>query len=141
MRRREARRQAFNLLYEIEVGDWRTEEVVARFLERHRPDDQEVGFVVEMVRGVMAHLQEIDALLTAHSPQWPIERMPCTDRCILRMATYEALYRPDIPPAVSINEAVVLAKRYGTEDSGRFVNGVLGGILKTRDRQADKSVV
>jgi len=141
MRRREARRQALSLLYQIEVGGWSPQEAVEEFLARHDPADEEVAFVTETVRGTMEHLTEIDALIEAHAPEWPMERMPVTDRCIMRMATYELLYRPEIPSAVTINEAVVLAKRYGTEDSGRFVNGVLGAILRERAGESRENPV
>ncbi len=137
MRRREARRHALNLLYQIEVGGWSPEPLLADFLARHNPQDEEVAFVLDSVRGVIERRREIDEVISTHSPDWPLERMPATDRCILRIATHELLYRPEIPAPVAINEAVVLAKCYGTEDSGRFVNGVLGAILK---EQAGKSV-
>mgnify|MGYP001083203607 CR=1 FL=1 len=140
MRRREARREAFNLLYQIEVGDWQPDKALADFCTRHDPADEEVTFAAESVRGVLSHLAEIDALIAAHAPDWPLDRMPATDRNILRLATYELLHRQEIPSAVAINEAIVLAKRYGTEDSGRFVNGVLGGILKEVQTRANKSV-
>ena len=137
MRRREARRQVFHLLYQIEVGRWSPQEALDAFLASHQAGEEEVNFVVEMVSGVVDHLKELDEHIQAHSPEWPVERMPCTDRNLLRIATYEMLYRQDIPHPVTVNEAVVLAKRYGTEDSGRFVNGVLGAVLRECEGEAN----
>jgi transcription antitermination factor NusB len=78
---------------------------------------------------------EIDSLISSHSRNWTIERIPKTDLAVLRLAICEILYIPDIPDAVSVNEAVELAKRYGTEDSPSYVNAILGNIIKEKDRQ------
>jgi N utilization substance protein B len=83
-----------------------------------------------LVEGVEDHRAEIDALLTDHARGWTLERMPVIDRTVLRIATYELLDRPDVPTAVVIDEAVELAKRFSTDDSGRFVNGMLAAIAK-----------
>ena len=83
-----------------------------------------------LVEGVEDRRDEIDALLTDHARGWTLERMPVIDRTVLRIATYELLDRPDVPTAVVIDEAVELAKRFSTDDSGRFVNGMLSAIAK-----------
>jgi transcription antitermination protein NusB len=80
------------------------------------------------VNGVGARLDEIDGLIAAYAIDWTLDRMPVIDRTLLRMATFELLARPDVPTGVVISEAVELAKAYSTEESGRFVNGVLSSI-------------
>ena len=87
------------------------------------------SFLGEIVRGALEHQPEVDRLLTHYSVEWPLARMASTDRNILRLAVYELLYRSDIPVEVTVNEAVELAKRFGDDDSGKFVNGVLGTII------------
>ena len=85
---------------------------------------------VELVRGVDARREEIDGLVAAQSRGWTLDRMPVLDRTVMEIATYELLARDEVPTAVAIDEAVELAKRYSTDDSGRFVNGVLSAIAK-----------
>jgi len=84
----------------------------------------------EIVQGVIDHAAEIDEVLTARSTAWPIERMPAVDRAILRIATWEILHNPDVPAPVAIDEAVELAKELSTDDSPRFVNGLLHAVAK-----------
>lgn len=85
-------------------------------------------FFQDLVQGVMSSLDEIDNLLNKYSKNWKLSRMPVVDRNIMRMATFELLKRPDIPPSVTINEAVEIGKKFGTKDSGAFINGVLDRI-------------
>lgn len=120
--RREARERALELLYEADAkGSTPADVVAAQELE---PDE----LAVDIVRGVGAHLAETDELITRYAKGWTIERMPVIDRSLLRMAIFELAHRPDVPTAAIISEAVELAKRYSTDDSGRFVNGMLGRI-------------
>lgn len=93
-------------------------------------------FAEELARGVIAHHPEIDALITRHAENWEIARMGTVDRNAMRIATFEMLHRPDIPPVVSINEAVELAKAYSSVESGRFVNGILDRIREDIGRPA-----
>ncbi len=85
-------------------------------------------FADPLIRGTLEHLSEIDALIKKHTKNWQLHRIATVDRNILRLAIYEMLYREDIPPVVSINEAIEIAKKYSTEESGRFVNGILDKI-------------
>ncbi len=85
-------------------------------------------FFLDLVQGVIDSLEEIDGLLNTYSKNWKLYRMPVVDRNIMRIATFELLKRPDIPPTVSINEAVEIGKKFGTKDSGAFINGVLDRI-------------
>ncbi len=93
-------------------------------------------FAEELARGVIAHHQEIDEHIVRHAANWDIDRMGNVDRNVMRMAVFEMLYRDDIPPVVSINEAVDLAKAYSSTESGKFVNGILDRIRMDIDRPA-----
>ncbi len=120
--RREARERAFHLLYESEMkGEDRDEVLRSLPLE---PDP----FAVDLVRGVDGNADEIDGLISAHARNWDIDRMPALDRSLLRLAVFELAHRPDVPTGAVISEAVELAKQYSTDDSGRFVNGVLSAV-------------
>jgi N utilization substance protein B len=88
-------------------------------------------YAVQLVTGLTERLDDVDELVSGHSSGWAIDRMPTVDRCILRLATYELISELDVPVAVVIDEAVELAKEYSTEDSPRFVNGVLAAIADT----------
>ena len=122
--RRQARERALSLLYEAEAKDATPRAVLAELPVE--PD----RFVCELVEGVEDHGAELDALITDHSRGWSLDRMPAIDRALLRMAIYELAHRPDIPIGAAISEAVDLARRYSTDDSSRFVNGMLSAIAK-----------
>ena len=92
-----------------------------------------LAYARTLARGALEHLEEIDALIRRQAANWRLERMPAVDRNILRLAVYEFLYESDVPKLVVLDEAIELAKRFGSEQSGRFVNGVLDGLLKSRD--------
>jgi N utilization substance protein B len=93
-------------------------------------------FFRQLVTGVVAHRGSIDALIEGFSDHWKLHRMSCVDRNILRIAVYELMYRPDIPAKVSINEAIDIGKKFGTEDSGAFINGILDSIRLSTDIDA-----
>ncbi|HUP71265.1 MAG TPA: transcription antitermination factor NusB [Acidimicrobiales bacterium] len=120
--RREARERALSLLYEAEAKDVTGAAVLADLPLEAEP------FVADLVRGVGDHLVRIDELVDKFAIDWDVERMPAIDRNVLRLAIYELLERPEIPVGAVISEAVELAKRYSTDDSGRFVNGVLSSV-------------
>jgi N utilization substance protein B len=120
--RREARERALSLLYEAELKDLSPAEVLSEL-----PVDPD-PFAAELVRGVGEHRAELDALIERLAVDWALDRMPVVDRNLLRLGVYELLHRPDIPVGAVISEAVELAKRYSTEDSGRFVNGILAAV-------------
>ena len=122
--RHAARERALALLYEAEMKGATPDEVVAALAVPPDP------FARELVHGVAAHGERIDALLAATAEGWHVDRMPVLDRSLLRLATYELLAEPATPVAVVIDEAVELAHQYSTEDSGRFVNGVLSAIAR-----------
>jgi N utilization substance protein B len=122
--RHEARERALALLYEAEMKQLRTVEVLEALLVAPDP------FTVALVQGAAAQEEHIDALMAAAAKGWEVERMPVLDRSILRLATYELIAEPEVPVAVIIDEAVELAKQYSTEFSGGFVNGVLATIAR-----------
>jgi transcription antitermination protein NusB len=120
--RRTARERALGLLYEADAKGIDVGVVVG---EQAAPPDP---FAVAVAVGVAAHRVDLDELIGRFSRGWRIERMPAVDRTVLRMATFELAHRPDVPTGTVISEAVELAKRFSTEDSGRFVNGLLARL-------------
>ncbi|MFH0952210.1 MAG: transcription antitermination factor NusB [Patescibacteria group bacterium] len=98
--------------------------------EEFAPDFDDEGFTKILVEGVLSNQQDIDKLITKYAPEWPIEQITTVDRNILRLGIYELKFNNEIPPKVAINEAIELAKTFGGEASGKFVNGVLGAIYK-----------
>lgn len=120
--RRSARERALGLLYEADLKELPLAEVIAALPV---PPD---SYALEVVTGVGEHEAEIDEMLRRFSRNWDLERMPTLDRAVLRMATFELAHRPDVPRKVILNEAVELAKTFSTDDSGRFVNGMLAAV-------------
>ena len=120
--RREAREQALLLLYEGEIRSLGAEALVADVVVE--PDE----YTSEVLAGVESHQARLDQLLGERTGNWPIHRLGAIDRAVLRLAAWELTERPEIPTAVVLNEAVELAKTYGTDDSGSFVNGVLAAL-------------
>ncbi len=102
------------------------------------PDFSDQGFSEALLSGVMAHRDEIDATITKYAPEWPLEQITIVDRNVLRIGVFELMFSPDVPPKVAINEAIEVAKGFGGESSGKFVNGVLGAIF--RDLQASGKI-
>ncbi len=108
------------------------EEVLQRNISRYEATVEDTGFIKELVRGVSKLEKELDAALQPLAPEWPIDQIARMDRVILRMGAYELTINPTVPPKVVINEAVELAKAFGSENSSKFVNGVLGTLLRQR---------
>lgn len=122
-RQRGARKLALDILYEHDL----TSVPVADILGRYALNPA-YKFAAELVNGVSAHREDLDKMISESSPEWKISRMPAIDRNLMRIALFEMLHLEDSPTAVAINEAVELAKLYSTQDSSRFVNGVLGRV-------------
>lgn len=128
-KRTKARERAVQALYQLDVAASDLDEALARFWRNFEPVEKEVREMAEdLVRGVAAHRLEIDELIEGASAHWRLDRMAKVDRNVLRLAVHELLHRPDVPVKVVINEAIELGKKYGSESSGAFVNGVLDGI-------------
>ena len=123
--RHAARKRALDILYEADLVDRGLGEVLAKHLEDS--EDPLPEFSVALVRGVHRHRETLDELISAHSRDWKLSRMPVIDRNVLRLGLYELLHT-DVPRAVAIDEAVELAKELSTPDSPRFVNGILARI-------------
>jgi N utilization substance protein B len=121
--RTDARERALILLYEAEAKGIAPSEVLAAQISN--PDE----LTTLLVLGVQEHQQQLDEAIAAHAKGWSLARMPSIDRNVLRVAAFELLARPDVPVAVVLDEAVELAKRFSTDDSGRFVNGVLAALV------------
>lgn len=131
--RRASRRRAVEMLYEAAQ---RAIDPVAMLSERvGSPAVEPIGdYTISLVEGVTAHRERIDELLAEHAQGWTLDRMPPVDLAVLRVGVYELLWAPDVPDPVAIDEAVGLAKELSTDDSPRFVNGVLGRIGNIADR-------
>ncbi|NLC53875.1 MAG: transcription antitermination factor NusB [Firmicutes bacterium] len=130
MGRRLARELAFYVLFQYDLGRVSWPDAVRWLLAENELSPDAVTFLQEIVADAIAKLEEIDGILRHYSQDWPLARMATTDRNILRLAVYELLYRSDIPVEVTVNEAVEMAKKFGDEDSGKFVNGVLGTVIR-----------
>jgi transcription antitermination protein NusB len=132
--RSQCREWALQILYQAECRGHRQGET-ARFYRHFEQGDKVPGYLAKLVEGVEAHQAELDALIRQHSEHWRLERMAAVDRNLLRLALYELLHQPAIPAKVVINEAVELAKRYGSEESGAFINGILDRVRQTVGRE------
>lgn len=110
-------------------------EILKRDIEEFAPDLEEKDFAEKIVKGIMEHQTEIDGLITKFAPDWPLAKITTVDRNVLRIGTFELTYTHEIPSKVAINEAIELAKTFGGESSGKFVNGVLGAVY--RDQAAN----
>jgi N utilization substance protein B len=130
--RHRAREAALQALYLWEIGGMTPEQALGVFFREHAADaeDSVRAFATTIVTGTVEDVPALDALISAHSTHWRIERLAVIDRLVLRLAAWELRHEPETPPAVVINEAVELARRFGTDNSVRFVNGVLDGIRK-----------
>jgi len=132
--RRRARELALQLLYQHELTRSSRDIMQGEFEDFNSSPATVQAFASELVAGCLEHLREIDEELERQTSHWRLERLAAVDRNILRLGLYELLFRPDTPPAVVIDEAIEIAKKFGAEDSARFVNGVLDGFLKRRSR-------
>lgn len=145
MKRRQAREIAVQSLYQMEMNRVSARAAVDTILDEARQDNElnlDVkglgdieAFTRELVEGVARHRADIDRTLQAYLTGWQLDRLSRVDRQILRLAAYEILYRDDVPPKVAVNEAIELAKYFGTEESGKFVNGVLGRLIRERGEE------
>jgi N utilization substance protein B len=120
------RREALDTTFDLS-------EVLARNIERYRETIDDKEFIEQLVGGVDLNQEAIDGIVRPVAPEWPIEQIARIDRIILRIGVYELLYEKDVPPKVAINEAVELAKAFGGENSSKFINGVLGTVLRNKE--------
>ncbi|MWC28369.1 transcription antitermination factor NusB [Paenibacillus sp. MMS18-CY102] len=150
MKRRLAREIAVQSLYQMEMNEVTAEEAVDMLMEEARQQDNELGahpaeaakvnaFTRELVFGVIERKSAIDQMLQQYLTGWQVDRLSRVDRQVLRLACYEILFRDDVPPKAAINEAIELAKHFGTDESGKFVNGVLGKLISTIKQSNEES--
>ncbi|MHC1744261.1 MAG: transcription antitermination factor NusB [Syntrophobacteraceae bacterium] len=137
--RRRSREIALQVLYQMDMTGADPQEAIAAYYNSFDAPVSVREFFEKLVLGVSLHREEIDRLIVAASQHWRLERMPVVDRNILRIAVYEMLHCGDIPPKVSINEAIDLGKTYGSEESGSFINGILDHVLPELHRDAARS--
>ena len=130
MNRTEAREWVVKILYQYDVSKLPIEKIFEHFYEENDPGVQK-DYIEETVRGAISHLEEIDREIEKYSKDWPLYRMPKIDLAILRCSIYEMLYG-NIPVSISINEAVEIAKKYSTDDSPSFINGLLGAFVREK---------
>lgn len=128
--RRKGRELSIQILYEMEMKEASPKAVFDLFWKHEEISEEVRQFTVELVEGVYRNRREIDQVIEKHSLHWKLPRMAVVDRNILRLGVYELLYLHDIPTSVTLNEAIEIAKKFGTEDSGAFINGILDNIAE-----------
>jgi N utilization substance protein B len=136
-----ARERALQCLYHLEVGGHNGEAAASLYWEHFHPEDPAPPYFFRLVSGVRAHREELDAYISRFSEHWRLERMACIDRTILRLALFELLHCPEVPPKVAVNEAVELGKRFSAENSGAFINGILDSFLKIMRPESGNAAV
>ncbi len=134
--RRRSRATAVEILYQKEMTDLSLDTIFYRRTESS--GEKTSGFSKKLLKGIEANQEKIDQLIDNYAKNWAIERLPVVDRNILRISIYEMVYEPEIPASVSINEAIELAKIYGSAESGKFVNGVLGQVAKSLEEKENE---
>lgn len=135
MRRTQARELLMQMLFQMEVQNDYSDSIKKRVSEENLEESNQKDYFEEMYGLITLHLPEIDQQIVEYSNNWKINRLAKVDLAILRLSIAELLYRMDIPDSVSINEAVDLAKKFGGDDSGKFVNGVLGKIVRGKQKE------
>lgn len=136
-----SRTVAMQALYEWDFQkDKSIKDIVERSIEVLKNEDLDIEYILKTTQGVISKLDEIDKKIQKAAPQWPLDQIPVIDKTLLRLASYELLYSNDIPPKVAINEAVELGKTYGSNNTSKFVNGVLGTLYKEKYGDEDKDI-
>jgi len=136
--RSKAREIALHILYQVEIANTDYKSAYQNYLKNYPQKQEVIDFSLTLIEGVYKNIQNLDSLIKKYVKNWEIDRMAVIDRNILRLACFEIINLPEIPPKVSINEAIELAKRFGDIDSPRFVNGVLDKIYKMESKKVDQ---
>lgn len=129
--RRKARQLALQILYEMDTSHHSYADIIKQYQESEKIQEEVLSFARELVEGVIANKEKLDRIIQEHARSYPVKQLAAIDRNILDIAILEVLFDNKVPKKAAINEAVELAKQYGSESSPRFVNGVLGSIMKT----------
>lgn len=138
-----ARTLVMQSLYEWDFNGKKQDvtEVLERTRQQFAPDFDDEGFAQSLLRGVMKYASDIDGMITKYAPEWPLDQITIVDRNVLRVGIYELMHAEEIPKKVAINEAIELAKSFGGQSSGKFVNGVLGSIYRDMEESAMRDKV
>ena len=132
MKRRKAREYALQILYQIDIRKEKPSAIVLkRFWAEQKVNEEVRLFAEEIAKGTYKHREKINTLIRQCAQHWSMDRMAAVDRSVLRLAVYEILYRMDIPASVTINEAVEIARKFGTDESSAFVNGILDSVARS----------
>jgi len=131
--RRSSRVLALQALFDMDMSSDLSEERFDGFCKNFTPSKKALPFFTRLVKGVRQNIHKIDSLIEEGSENWKISRISCVDRNVMRIAVYELIFCPDIPSKVSINEAIDIGKRFGADESGAFINGILDSIHKNLD--------
>jgi len=124
---------------ELDDKSFRLNDVLSRNIKRYEETVDDTKFIEQLVKGVNSQQKDIDDIIRPVAPEWPIEQIARMDRVILRIGVYELMFADGVPPKVAINEAVELAKAFGGENSSKFVNGVLGTVLRNKETKKSKT--
>lgn len=134
-RRRKAREHTLRILFQLEFENEKLEEAVSQYWENRKTPEEIKEYSTWLVKGIAAHQEKIDRIIQSVSEHWRISRMALIDRNILRMAVFELLYEENLAPAIVINEAIEIARRYSGDEAVTFVNGILDAIRKNMDKE------
>ncbi len=141
-KRRNARELALKVLFQVDVGRLTPDEALQIWEEEVRPAAEDREYVDGLVRGIAAEEADLDKIIAELAEGWRVDRLAKVDKNVLRIALYELIHRPEAPVNTVVNDAVEIVKKYSTDDSGRFVNGILGSYLRLRHRdQTDPTAV
>jgi len=139
-KRRKARESTLQILFQFEFNNPQPEKAIKQYWKYRRTSEEIRSYSDLLVKGILSHQEEIDTLIQSVSEHWRLERMAVIDRNILRIAVFELLYEENITPAIIINEAIEIAKKYSNEEAAMFVNGLLDAVRKklVSDEKSDK---
>ncbi len=135
MRRTEARELFMQLLFQMEVQNDYSSDIKERFIKEHMKDSNQLDYFNTLFKHVTENLPAIDRIIEDCSENWKLSRMAKVDLAVLRLSAAEIFYIDNVPDSVSINEAVDIAKKFGGEDSGKFINGILGKVVRSKDAE------
>ncbi len=129
MSRRAARQAALQVLFQMDIGQMKFDNALDFVIVENKLDQKQVQFIRDIISGVLEHMDELNRIINEIALDWDMERLAGVDRSILRMALYELCYS-EMPPNVAVNEAIELGKTFSTAESGKFINGILGRVVK-----------
>jgi N utilization substance protein B len=135
MGRKQAREGTMKLLYQMAVNEDFSDEAMDIYFTEYTFDELEKEYILDAINQIKENMDSIDTYIEKHLEGWNINRIAKVDLAVLRIAVYEIIYRKDIPVQVSINEAIEIVKKYSTDESFKFINGVLGGLVRSINKE------